>query len=843
MPITIQEIIASDTISQLVDKTNFNFDQILLNGGGPAGPIGPIGPVGPAGGRGPKGTTWYDGADSPVVTPPTTTPLIGDYYLQDSNSAPPLSTDGDVWEYTGLTWSPTGINLTGPVGPAGASAGFGLDFGGPNNILEETALYNGVIGYGLTGGASANNQGIPSIMIGGAVSTTTTLPGQFTLDNDYIIPDDVSKQLQSNVASLLIHQKTAQGKSIVFHGGYGPDAANDKYWQDNLTNLSNISIGADDVLTMNVPKPATLPSNVDDLIGYLVDVPQRGHQYRAGKQISFVSGLDATPSGFGNDGDFTIEVRQGSVGAGNKFETIVQGSSAQSKMQLGNSGIVATPTTQQSNIGYFNLEAGRVNIVTSNFNSTPGDIRMYSAGAIYLDTTPAGGTGAIQAKTNSGSILLATSSGGANGNITIKQGNSAATAQGNIAIDNYSTTTINVGGEIYIRGNSKLRMYKQSAVSSLEIYAAPNIQINWDGVDQGGNPRPHTQRIGQQVWGATNSYTGLGPLPPDGDKVQRYYAIDSLLTKEPGQVITQYGRGTNNVMKKDAVYMKFINTDGAAQTGNEAPTIQIKRGQTRNGFIQISSQQNDPDLIGGYEEWWSLSQKNMFTAVPLVFSRTSVRGENEINTISPSSQNSIFCWNTLSSTSPPVNFIETLDRPFIEVNVGRGLEGATAPVQPFQLNNEGYEYDIYMPDMNPNPLGSVPPLPGSTFVVDIINRSTSYTNAMGSVTLNENSWGTIIFKVPIMRARVSPTGPWQDWVYKDYYVTAPECKRGIFGEAWVARLSGTLTWNGSIRYSYAGKRVGTNPAGKFDMDVQIGYTTGGLPDTVEVVDLNGNYGI
>ena len=51
MPITIQEIIASDTISQLVDKTNFNFDQILLNGGGPAGPKGIPGPTGPAGGN------------------------------------------------------------------------------------------------------------------------------------------------------------------------------------------------------------------------------------------------------------------------------------------------------------------------------------------------------------------------------------------------------------------------------------------------------------------------------------------------------------------------------------------------------------------------------------------------------------------------------------------------------------------------------------------------------------------------------------------------------------------------------------------------------------------------
>ena len=87
MPITIQEIIASDTISQLVDKTNFNFDQLLLNGGGPSGPAGPQGPTGPGGGRGPKGSTWYE--DTAITGPgtiptasfPTTTPLTGDYYL------------------------------------------------------------------------------------------------------------------------------------------------------------------------------------------------------------------------------------------------------------------------------------------------------------------------------------------------------------------------------------------------------------------------------------------------------------------------------------------------------------------------------------------------------------------------------------------------------------------------------------------------------------------------------------------------------------------------------------------------------------------------------------------
>ena len=84
MPITIQEIIASDTISQLVDKTNFNFDQLLLNGGGPAGPAGTQGPVGPGGGRGPRGSTWYEDVSTtapgepPIAVPPTETPLQSD---------------------------------------------------------------------------------------------------------------------------------------------------------------------------------------------------------------------------------------------------------------------------------------------------------------------------------------------------------------------------------------------------------------------------------------------------------------------------------------------------------------------------------------------------------------------------------------------------------------------------------------------------------------------------------------------------------------------------------------------------------------------------------------------
>ena len=45
MAITIQDLLSSDTVSQAVDKINFNFDQLLLNGGGPVGPFGPAGPA------------------------------------------------------------------------------------------------------------------------------------------------------------------------------------------------------------------------------------------------------------------------------------------------------------------------------------------------------------------------------------------------------------------------------------------------------------------------------------------------------------------------------------------------------------------------------------------------------------------------------------------------------------------------------------------------------------------------------------------------------------------------------------------------------------------------------
>lgn len=73
MPINIKELFVADTDPVIVDKLNYNFDQILVNGGGPrglqgipgpTGPQGEIGAVGPTGPIGPIGISGADGADT-----------------------------------------------------------------------------------------------------------------------------------------------------------------------------------------------------------------------------------------------------------------------------------------------------------------------------------------------------------------------------------------------------------------------------------------------------------------------------------------------------------------------------------------------------------------------------------------------------------------------------------------------------------------------------------------------------------------------------------------------------------------------------------------------------------
>ena len=55
MPISLKHInYTSDSDTIKLDKVNYNFDQLVANGGGPRGPQGAVGQTGPQGNTGQK---------------------------------------------------------------------------------------------------------------------------------------------------------------------------------------------------------------------------------------------------------------------------------------------------------------------------------------------------------------------------------------------------------------------------------------------------------------------------------------------------------------------------------------------------------------------------------------------------------------------------------------------------------------------------------------------------------------------------------------------------------------------------------------------------------------------
>jgi len=112
--ISIKELFGSDTITALTEKINYNFDQLILAGGGPEGPIGPTGNNGVAGPDGLRGSQWFgeSGATGTINQPTDGTFRENDFKL---------NTNGDVVYYNNNIWNSAGINLTGPAGPTGSS--------------------------------------------------------------------------------------------------------------------------------------------------------------------------------------------------------------------------------------------------------------------------------------------------------------------------------------------------------------------------------------------------------------------------------------------------------------------------------------------------------------------------------------------------------------------------------------------------------------------------------------------------------------------------------------------------------------------------------------------------
>jgi microcystin-dependent protein len=109
--LNLRTILSGDNISAVVEKINYNFQQIVLNGGGPQGDRGyvgppgipgPEGPTGPVGPIGPTGTYVYTGITAPAsIANLQPAPREGDIFMQ----ADLVSSTITFWEYDGTDWA------------------------------------------------------------------------------------------------------------------------------------------------------------------------------------------------------------------------------------------------------------------------------------------------------------------------------------------------------------------------------------------------------------------------------------------------------------------------------------------------------------------------------------------------------------------------------------------------------------------------------------------------------------------------------------------------------------------------------------------------------------------
>ena len=148
MSIVIKQINSEDPL--LINKLNFNFNQIMLSGGGPKGPKGATG-IGLPGIRGKRGLNFYTENNIPIDT------FKDDLFLKEN---------GDVF-IIGATGATTGvfseINLKGLKGATGATGVSGYA-GGIESYKADDIYDNGLkilINEGATG---ANNNGIGFII-------------------------------------------------------------------------------------------------------------------------------------------------------------------------------------------------------------------------------------------------------------------------------------------------------------------------------------------------------------------------------------------------------------------------------------------------------------------------------------------------------------------------------------------------------------------------------------------------------------------------------------------------------------------------------------------------------
>lgn len=536
MAITIQELLASDTISQVVNKINFNFDQLLLNGGGPLGPAGPLGPPGPIGGRGERGTEWYEGTDDPNVTAPTLTPLTADYYLQSN---------GDVWEFTGLTWTNTGINLTGPAGPTGSSGGWDFFGNSPYGTYSATAqnvAYPALMAPGQST-INTNNQGVRTFAVGIAGPNDSPTYG-FSVTPAFKLNTTIAGALDASILSMLIHQKDSSATAIRFMGG--GEVVGDKYEQTLLSDLSSISLGVDDRLNISVPKAATTPGNFADTVGLNIYTTNRGQEYRAGNHIGLFTGTKGSSGSVYDTSDLNITLNALSGANLPKLNFNSIGTGANTVIQSGGSIVIPAAGTLDGitfiHTGEFAVRSSLQSTIRGvNFSEISSGNNSIKAASNGLSLN-AVGNNPIGINAQNGVISLDSSN-----DIEIESSTSATIKAGGSVI-NVDTGSIELRG-----GGSVTQSVLIKAVTSgsgVGIYSSETGGVFMGVSGTGYNFRPSIDLRSDQPNPVMNlrgriQYARTGTVSNTNATAQNIFIESSAGSNNPtGTVITRYGNSS-----------------------------------------------------------------------------------------------------------------------------------------------------------------------------------------------------------------------------------------------------------------------------------------------------------
>ena len=371
MAIVIKEILASDTISQASDKINFNFDQFLINGGGPPGPQGPLGPIGPAGVR---GSLWFDGSGAPSSI---TGEEEGDYYLDVDN--------GDVYLYDGVTWSLEG-NIQGPQGPVGPQ--------GPGNILFEIDGTNPDVNpanlfyrYRFINANSDlyTNTGLyasQSLLVGGFPIGTNSDEGISSSWGE--VTDVYSNQINPASGVLFVHMPIAtSGKNIILSRILG-DGIN-TYNTDDITEMGSISVDDYDSVFIESNRIINSADLYAQSVGLKIASYDSDLQLLSGRNINISTQTPTTPYGssiFGADtgnGIITItaleSIASGYTGSAVRLQKGSGSTYGHAYISLGTSNPAVQPASGDGSI-----------LIT---NTTGDSITVDSSGALFLVSTDA----------------------------------------------------------------------------------------------------------------------------------------------------------------------------------------------------------------------------------------------------------------------------------------------------------------------------------------------------------------------------------------------------------------------------------------------------------------------